>query len=223
MDCYAKEKTSYRPFFLQLYRRWFTCHSSVVVKCLAEASVVQNTRIKVETAGSWQYDGPPLWGSWLWSSGAEREGTGLNGKSVRQARKLNTRSRFFRLACDHSCTFIPHRCSRFSSSVSLCPFSSFYGIVIGTSNEPHWFIFTITMVTFVPYSLPLIMHPNWTQHAEPVCRQREAVHWLYWCTQKPSTAGIYSYALVLHQHFAQLVSRSVQWSCTALLLDNTGA
>ncbi|GAA6082837.1 uncharacterized [Tachysurus ichikawai] len=57
-----------------------------------------------------------------------------------------------------------------------------------TSNEPHWFIFTITMVTFVPYSPPMMMHPNWTRHAEPACRQWR----LFTALEHTSAAKMYS-------------------------------
>lgn len=180
------------------------------MKCLAEASVVQNTGIKVKTAGSWQHDGLPLWGSWLWSSGAEKEGIGLNGNSVVQARKLNTRSNFFALHVTTRSPTLHADAHTFLLPFSLLPFSSCCIAMWCTSNEPHWFIFTITMVTFVPYSPPMMMHPNWTRHAEPACRQ-----WRLF-TALEHTTTIYSRQLQLLINSAPtLCSAGFQW-CTVI-------
>lgn len=124
------------------------------------------------------------------------EGTGLNGNSVVKARKLNTQSNFF---ASHVTTHAPTLYSKaYTFVLSFFSHSLFFPqyccIAMCSSNEPQCFIFTITMVTFVPYSPPMLMYPNWTRHAEPACRQ-----WRLF-TALEHTTNIYSRQLRLLIH-----------------------
>lgn len=123
----------------------------------------------------------------------------------------------FCFACDHSFTYITCRCTYFPSTFFFC--SLFLPAVLLCGALLMSLTGSYSPSPWLPlYLIPL---PWWCTPTGLDMQNLPAGNGgcsLQWSTQLPlpSTAGNYSYLLILHQHFAQLAFSGVQWLHTGL-------